>query len=103
MIVDGKEWKLVPVDGDWAMTQAAIKHIQSTHVNIGDMTVGLIGSAICNAIAAAPAPPVVEVTPAECERIFTEWLQQETYGKTAGQRFGRAMFYAVDAVMRGEK
>lgn len=52
--VNGRKWVLVPTDGHWDMTKAALALIKSTGVNPGDLTVGGLAAAIENAIAAAP-------------------------------------------------
>lgn len=51
---NGRKWVLVPTDGHWDMTKAALALIKSTGVNPGDLTVGELAAAIENAIAAAP-------------------------------------------------
>jgi len=47
--VPGTGWKLVPVEGSWEMTTAAL-----THIRVKELTIGHVGMAIAAAIAAAP-------------------------------------------------
>jgi len=58
---DGREWVLVPKDGDWNMTKAALALITSSNINTGDLTIGTLAAAFENAIAATPqfVPPAV--------------------------------------------
>lgn len=64
---DGNEFRPVPTDGHWDMTQAALALLKSK--NCGDLTVGDLAAAISNAIAAAPQFVAGEVDDAVCERI----------------------------------
>lgn len=64
MIIDGKEWKLVPVEATQAMLDAAEKIDWSGEDVLGNC---------CNQwyamLAAAPPAPVVEVTKATCAKV----------------------------------
>ena len=87
----GNEFKSVPTDGHWDMTQAALASLKSK--NCGDLTVGDLAAAISNAIAAAPkfeAPEEVaptrlnggdhvEVTQEMCERVAASFFGVATF------------------------
>lgn len=79
---DGREWVLVPKDGDWNMTKAALALIASSNINTGDLTIGTLAAAFENAIAAAPqfVPPAaaqgVEMTDLSQESpLWREWAE----------------------------
>lgn len=64
MIIDGKEWKLVPVEATQAMLDAAEKIDWS-----GEDVLGNCCNQWCAMLAAAPPAPVVEVTKATCAKV----------------------------------
>lgn len=104
----GIEYKLVPVEGSFEMTKAAIKLLQDK--DCGNLTVGDIAAAITNAIAiSAPfVPPEIEKPSDEdCAAIADEFLANVAVARR-GSRTGRAMYnavtnYAVLKWLRGPK
>ena len=71
MIIDGKEWKLVPVEPNAAMVEAGISAIKQAP-DVGGICAEYTAEAYdayTAMLAAAPPAPVVEVTKATCAKV----------------------------------
>ena len=95
MIIDGKEWRLVPVDPPESAIDAACREHKS----------GVMCLARQNFVrnwrkmlAAAPAPPVVEVTDLVAEAVFRAWIRNAGNHETRADD-GRNMIAAVQSIL----
>lgn len=81
---DGREWVLVPKDGDWNMTKAALALITSSNINTGDLKIGTLAAAFENAIAAAPqfVPPAVTDSVSLRVTLAAHAIKTEPEGRT---------------------
>ena len=81
---DGREWVLVPKDGDWNMTKAALALITSSNINTGDLKIGTLAAAFENAIAAAPqfVPPTVTDSVSLRVTLAAHAIKTEPDGRT---------------------